>query len=488
MLLFSPTAIVLVLAVCTASYLFQCLRSPLRRVPGPWYSLFTGGVLKYSELRAERTRYIHRLHTMYGPTVRLSPSEVSFASLDAVREIYGSGGSGYDKTEFYDLFTVYGRRTMFSTLDKDAHARRKRVLADRYANTNVMKQAAVSGIAERATRFVELCQGSVDGSLDIYTTLHSYAFDCVTHHLFHPSGTNSLQNKQDEEVMREVTFDDSLKNRLVKYYNPSLYTIIEPVLSFLAKPRETPLADRFVLDTSAHTDASPFTLLDRLQQKKNGGDVEQIDVAAECLDHMVAGIDTTGDALCFLMYQLSLPSSAAFQKKLQEELAANPDNEGTSFDKLPYLDAVVQEGLRCFPAIPMSLPRYVPSGGRHIDGLFMPQGTIVSCQAYSVHRVNADVFPRPESFDPDRWLEVQGDSTRRKYMFAFSHGGRGCVGKHLALAEMKLLLRGVYSRYSTVPDSRMTDEAMSMSDQIISSRPAGQECLMRFIPLKDQAL
>lgn len=52
---------------------------------------------------------------------------------------------------------------------------------------------------------------------------------------------------------------------------------------------------------------------------------------------------------------------------------------------------------------------------------------------------------------------------------------------------MKLLLRDTYSRYSTIPDSKMTDDAMAMSDQIISSRPAGQKCLMRFIPLVDNA-
>ena len=57
-----------------------------------------------------RTRYLHRLHAAYGPVVRIAPHEVAFASLAGVREIYGSGGSGYDKTEFYNLFQVYGRR------------------------------------------------------------------------------------------------------------------------------------------------------------------------------------------------------------------------------------------------------------------------------------------------------------------------------------------------------------------------------------------
>lgn len=126
------------------------------------------------------------------------------------------------------------------------------------------------------------------------------------------------------------------------------------------------------------------------------------------------------------MWELSLPENAHIQRRLQEELRANPTSH---FDKLPYLDAVVYEGLRCFPAIPMSLPRYVPSGGRTIDGYFVPGGAIVSSQAYSTHRIDETVFPEPDRFSPDRWLDEAGDAERRRLFFAFASGGRGCVGR-----------------------------------------------------------
>lgn len=48
---------------------------------------------------------------------------------------------------------------------------------------------------------------------------------------------------------------------------------------------------------------------------------------------------------------------------------------------------------------------------------------------------------------------------------------------------MKLLLRGVYSKYSTTPDPSMTPRDMEMSDQLISARPLGERCLLRFTPL-----
>ncbi|KAI0424052.1 cytochrome P450 3A13 [Xylaria sp. FL1042] len=455
-------------------YIWKRTSSPLRVIPGPKISLFTSLILKLHEFRALRTRYVHNLHLQYGPIVRIAPNEVSFASLEGIKEIYGSGGSGYDKTEFYNLFKVYGRRTMFSTLNKEDHAKRKRILADRYANSNIMKSQSLDGIAERSGRFIERCLQSVGGSIDLFVSLHDYAFDGVTHQLFHPHGSDSLRNPQDEEIMKQVAFDDSLQNRLIQYYNPSLHKIIGQALSIFAKPRQTPLADELVLSATRKTDPAQFTLLNRMQDKAY--DMEQMDMAAECLDHMAAGIDTTGDGLCFLMWELSQPRSFHVQRRLQEELKANPS---VSFDKLPYLDAVVLEGLRCFPAIPMSLPRYVPQGGRAIDGFFIPERTIVSSQAFSAHRIDQTVFSQPDLFIPERWLEEKGSLDRKRLFFAFASGGRGCIGKHLALAEMKILLRDVYSRFTTFPDDSMTDDDMEMSDQLISSQPLSRKCLLR---------
>lgn len=210
---------------------------------------------------------------------------------------------------------------------------------------------------------------------------------------------------------------------MIEFYSPALHKVVARLLYPFAKPRETPLADAFVLEASRRTDPAEFTLLKRMREKS---ELDPMDYAAECLDHMAAGIDTTGDALCFLMWELSQARSLHIQKKLRDELRQGAE---APLDKLPFLEAVVSEGLRCFPAIPMSLPRYVPAGGKEIDGYVIPGGTVVSCQAYSVHKLNEDVFPEAESFDPERWLKSEGDSERRRLQFAFASGGRGCVGK-----------------------------------------------------------
>ena len=99
--------------ICLSVWSFQLIRSPLREIPGPWYAHVTSLVLKYHEVHGRRRLYLHALHKKYGPVVRIGPNEVAFNTLESQKEIYCSGGSGYDKTEFYNLFTQYGERSVF---------------------------------------------------------------------------------------------------------------------------------------------------------------------------------------------------------------------------------------------------------------------------------------------------------------------------------------------------------------------------------------
>lgn len=50
------------------------------------------------------------------------------------------------------------------------HAKRKRILADRYANSNVMKSASVAGVQERSSKFVRRCVSSPGGVADIFVS------------------------------------------------------------------------------------------------------------------------------------------------------------------------------------------------------------------------------------------------------------------------------------------------------------------------------
>ncbi|KAK6581509.1 hypothetical protein PZA11_006200 [Diplocarpon coronariae] len=332
------------------------------------------------EFTARRREYIHELHERYGPVVRLGPNEVSFTSLEALKEIYTSGGSGYDKTEFYTLFTQFGV------------SQKKRHIAGPYANTNILRPQVIGGIRERANAFVKKCTEARGKSLDAYVSL--------------------IQDVSPVPLIKE--------ENLAKYRWPKLSSWVERIL----KPRPSQIANTHVLNASEKMDLGEYTLLYKLQHSKDS--FQRIEAAAECMDHLAAGIDTTGDVLTFLMYQLSLPESFDIQDRLIQEVGANKDKK---LDELPYLHAVIKESLRYFPPIPMSQPRYVPAGGRIIHGYFIAAGTIVSCQAHSVHRLNESVFEKGHEFIPERWLNADKVADMNRLFFAFGLGGRGCTGR-----------------------------------------------------------
>lgn len=274
--------------------------------------------------------------------------------------------------------------------------------------------------------------------------LHCFALDCATHHFFSPYGTHSIENKEDLKLVQELSYHNSLQRRytdlchvsllrvavfLIQYHFPILSDIVLKI--FGARP--APLSREYVFKTCSTSDPAEHTLLHKLQNSNEN--FQAVEIAAECMDHMAAGIDTTGDALCFLMYQISRPESFHVQESLFRELE---ENRHKSLDDLKYLDAVVKEGLRLFPPIPMSQPRYVPIGGRTIDGHYLREGTIVSCQAYSVHRLNEGVYRNGDKFVPERWLDTQDNPDLNRLFFSFGSGARGCTGRQYAPPIVKI--------------------------------------------------
>lgn len=71
---------------------------------------------------------------------------------------------------------------------------------------------------------------------------------------------------------------------------------------------------------------------------------------------------------------------------------------------MPFLRAVVKEGLRLGMANPTRLTRVVPKGqGLRVGDFLLPPSTVVGCVAYNLHH-DLDVFPDPFAFRPEGWL------------------------------------------------------------------------------------
>jgi cytochrome P450 len=97
-----------------------------------------------------------------------------------------------------------------------------------------------------------------------------------------------------------------------------------------------------------------------------------------------------------------------------------------------YVNAVIKETMRLHPTIISTLPRLLTEP-MQLNNLCVPAGTIVGMQNWIHHR-NPVVFPSPESFVPDRWLDatVEMESS----LTPFGIGRRNCIGQNLAWQEL----------------------------------------------------
>jgi len=74
--------------------------------------------------------------------------------------------------------------------------------------------------------------------------------------------------------------------------------------------------------------------------------------------------------------------------------------------------------------VPGTIPRLVPKGGITWAGHYLPEGASVSMAIRSVHD-NPDLFPHPDEFMPERWLD---NEKLDHWLVVFGKGSRACIG------------------------------------------------------------
>lgn len=146
----------------------------------------------------------------------------------------------------------------------------------------------------------------------------------------------------------------------------------------------------------------PPTLFTKLFKGEEDDQLTMKELRDEAMIYILAGSDTTALTLTYLVWAVC--RDAAIRKRLVDELAGLPRGgfDDADLRRLPYLNQVIDEALRLYASAPAGLPRVVPPGGATLAGYALPGGTVVSTQAYSMHRIEG-IFPDPERFDPSRW-------------------------------------------------------------------------------------
>lgn len=175
---------------------------------------------------------------------------------------------------------------------------------------------------------------------------------------------------------------------------------------------------------------------------------------------IAAGSETTGRALYVsLVHLLKRPHFLARLRKELQTVMPETTSKPTlqQLEQLPFLTAVIKESVRLGGSTATRTARLSPASNpiTYSDWVF-PPGTPVSVTLFDV-MMDADIFPRPEDFDPMRWLisEKLADDQEMlkpktaldKYFVAFSRGPRSCVGMWLAWAELYLTVAQVHRKF-----------------------------------------
>jgi cytochrome P450 len=160
-----------------------------------------------------------------------------------------------------------------------------------------------------------------------------------------------------------------------------------------------------------------------------------------------AGADTTGTALgSILRFLITHPSSlnhvrAEIESADESGLLSTPIQFEETRKHLPYFVACIKEGLRLNPPATNLFARITPTGGKVIDGHFVPGGTEVTCHAYTLQRSTAFYGEDANTFDPQRWMVgVKRTFELEAAQFTFGVGPRVCLGKDVAVMELYKLL------------------------------------------------
>lgn len=181
---------------------------------------------------------------------------------------------------------------------------------------------------------------------------------------------------------------------------------------------------------------------DILQQMIEAGDSDKLndgEVAAQAILFLTAGYETTANTLAYATYLLA--TNPEVQQRLYHEISGVfTDPNALDYDSvfnLQYLDMVVSETLRMSPAV-FWINRHVKDDIVY-NGLKISKETMLAIPIYAIHH-NPDFWPDPEEFKPERF-SVENKSKILPFTYLpFGDGPRNCIGKRLAMLELKLAL------------------------------------------------
>ncbi|EXJ59298.1 uncharacterized protein A1O5_12179 [Cladophialophora psammophila CBS 110553] len=422
----------------TSIFIYRTFFHRLRAFPGPFWARVSKLWTCEIHLRGDYHRETVRLHQKYGDIVRVAPNELDINDVEAIKLIYGSGSKLY-KGPWYDGPSATGEaRSIQGTKDHGKHRLRRKTWAQGNSGAAMIEFEPL--MVQHLNVFIEQIRARKE--VDIAHWYNFLSFD----------------------IMGDLTFGvpfDMVKTGQTHHFMDTIHKFMKAVSILSAIPWLNSLANALPTD-SAVKDLEKFSR-DCFQNRKakgssrkdlfyyllgedqDGTKLTELELIMDSRTAIVGGSDTTSIALGCLIYYLVAHQDK--YKRLQAEVLAQGEQmDNNSLGNLPYLGAVINEALRLMPPVPQGLQRVVPPEGMQLAGKFIPGNTLVSVSPWTVQRDPRN-WGRPDEFIPERWLGEGPEPCIKDAWIPFSIGAYGCVGKPLAMMELRVITATVVKNF-----------------------------------------
>ncbi|KAI1325214.1 cytochrome P450 [Xylariaceae sp. FL0255] len=449
------TAIAVFIIYIVAGAVYALNLHPLAGFPGPFSTAVSRIPFWIACISGTQVTWMQELHSRYGPLVRYSPDDLSFADRDgsAWKAIHGHEKGGREFPKAREWFVkpandIYG---INSAPAHDDHRRYRRVFAPAFSDRALKQQEPLF------RKYIDILMsklsetGTKGETVDLVKMFQFTTFDIMGELTFgEPLG---LLNKNKYSQWVESVFQ-SIRvipiAQLIQYYPPvnTIFNYLEPKsiqdMKYNHFKHSSDRVDRRLEKGSEKPDIWNLVLSAKEDLQFS---LEEMYCHADVF--MLAGTETTGTAMAGLTYFLLMnpQKMALLTREIRETFSSEAEITMESTAGVKYLTACIQEALRLYPPVPVGVPRVVPDPGQTIAGEWVAGGTRVSVHHYSTYHSPSN-FVDPNAFRPERWLgDAKYKDDRREVVQPFAVGPRDCIGRNMAMHEMRLILALVYFKF-----------------------------------------
>ncbi|KLU89914.1 cytochrome P450 3A9 [Magnaporthiopsis poae ATCC 64411] len=466
-------AVVVVVVLVQLLNTLKALRSPLRRIPGPWYAPLTTMHLRYGFSTGEIWKVVERAHTKYGPIVRLGPRQIWIADKDALKDVLLR--VDLPKVAMYsEISRDKHSPGLFGEIRPEPHRRLKKFLSPAFTVNYIdglekYFQKTVGDLLQKyedRIRVDPLAAKENGIEVDLMDDLHNVALDIMGECSFGKGfgQTNPVTSETEEGVDERVWKDiprsifDGLSKRYQTVYIKKFLRKLGLDINF-----DWPAEMITAIDAAIGLHAVWLQhLIDEGRKPDSGKPMSTRDIVDQMAEILLAGSETTSGTIACLFLELARNPAVRAKllasmdpKTLRDEVVCSKAIRGGKQGppaQYEYLEACIKENLRLHP-IASEMGRRTGSQWVTLMGYNLPPHTVVSASYRDLHR-NEKYWPQPLRFWPERWLSEEkrcgAPAADMDAYYPFSAGKHSCIGINFAWAEMRIVAAAIFSRFDVI--------------------------------------